>query len=732
MNNSIFKIIATVGPSSLKENIIKEMDRWGTDIFRINLSHTSTDDLKGIIEKLRSWTKKPICLDTEGAQVRTGKFSTGHITLQTNSLVEIVEYRAKEQGNKLPIYPIKPEEILKVGDILRIDFNSVIVQVTKIDGKLVLGRVLEGGIVGSNKGIGIDRMPYLPPFTEKDLAALKIGKEMNIDFYALSFAYQKAEIIWIREQFEYPLFVISKIESYNALSNLKDIVKATDAILIDRGDLSKEVPLQKIGVTQRYIMNFANQFEKPVYVATNLLDSMISGLQPNRAEINDITSNLFNGAKGLVLAAETAIGNHPIEVVRMAAGVIEETANYMSLYTNMNIHNYIDKVYENSLIPPHGGELVQNFIDEEIKEIESNNYPKIFVNEQTALDIEQLATGTYSPIRGFMNLKEMYSVLESNKLLDGNIWTLPILLQMNKDDINFKISDKVLLYSKSDKQLLGILEVNNIEKIQDLNISAEKWFDTKDDSHPGVIYFKSGGYYIVSGNVYKLRRGSTEIPYVLTPKQIRSILRDLNLATVVGFHTRNIIHRGHEFIQKEALKRVNADALLISPVIGPKKKGDFVSDAILRSYERMISEGFYNPFKVLLGAFSTYSRYSGPREAVFTALCRKNFGCSHFIVGRDHTGVGNFYNANASQEIFDKLGDLGIKPVFFDTAYYCSVCGSVTDNCDHPEDKRTKISATEIRNYLISNKRPPEYLLRSEISDVLENMIQANEQLFIS
>jgi pyruvate kinase len=732
MNNRIFKIIATVGPSSLIENIIKEMDRWGTDIFRINLSHTSIDDLRGVIEKLRLWTKKPICLDTEGAQVRTGKFSTGQITLQTNSLVEIVEYRDKKQDNKLAIYPIKPEEILKVGDILRIDFNSVIVQITKIEEKLVLGRVIEGGVVGSNKGIGIDRMPYLSPFTEKDLAALKIGKEMNIDFYALSFAYQKEEIIWIREQFKYPLFVISKIESYNALSNLRDIVKATDAILIDRGDLSKEVPLQKIGVTQRYIMNFANQFEKPVYVATNLLDSMISGLQPNRAEINDITSNLFNGAKGLVLAAETAIGNHPVEVVRMAAGVIEETTNYMSYYTNMNIHDYIDKVYENSLIPPHGGELIQNYVEEDIKEIESKNYPKHYVNEQTALDIEQLATGTYSPIRGFMNLKEMYSVLESNKLLDGNIWTLPILLQMNKDDIDFKLGDKVLLYSKIDKQLLGVLTVNNIEKIQDLNVCAEKWFDTKDDSHPGVSYFKSRGNYIVSGDVFKLRRGSTEIPYVLTPKQIRSILRDLNLATVVGFHTRNIIHRGHEFIQKEALKRINADALFISPVIGPKKKGDFVSDVILRSYERMISKGFYDPFKVLLGAFSTYSRYSGPREAVFTALCRKNFGCSHFIVGRDHTGVGNFYNANASQEIFDKLGDLGIKPVFFDTAYYCSVCGSVTDNCDHPEDKRTKISATEIRNYLISNKRPPEYLLRTEISDVLENMINAKEQLFIS
>lgn len=732
MNNRIFKIIATVGPSSLKENVIKEMDRWGTDIFRINLSHTAVENLKDIIIKLRSWTKKPICLDTEGAQVRTGKYSNGQIQLETNSIVEIVEYKEKENGTKLPIYPIKPEEFLKVGDVLRIDFNSVMVQVIKIEGKLVLGRVLEGGLVGSNKGIGIDRMPYLPAFTEKDLAALKIGKEMNIDFYALSFAYQKEEIIWIREQFDNPIFVISKIESYNALSNLKDIVMTTDAILIDRGDLSKEVPLQKIGVTQRYIMNFANQFEKPVYVATNLLDSMIAGLQPNRAEINDITSNLFNGAKGLVLAAETAIGNHPVEVVRMAAGIIEETTNYMSSYTNLNIHEYIDNIYENSLIPPHGGELVQNYLEEEVNEIESKNFPKIYIDEQTALDLEQLASGTYSPVRGFMDVEEMNSVLDSNKLIDGNIWTLPILLQMNNDDIKFKIDDKVLLYTKQDNELLGLLEVENIEKISNLNASAERWFTTNDDKHPGVKYFKSKGNYIVSGTVFKLRRGSNEMPYVLTPKQIRSILRDLNLATVVGFHTRNVVHRGHEFIQKEALNKINADALLISPVIGPKKKGDFVSEVILRSYERMISQGFYKPFKVLLGAFSTYSRYSGPREAVFTALCRKNFGCSHFIVGRDHTGVGNYYSSNASQEIFDRIGDIGIKPVFFDTAYYCSACGSVTDGCEHPDKYKTKISATEVRNYIISRKRPPEYLLRTEISDLLEKMVKENEQLFIS
>lgn len=731
MKDSRSTIIATIGPSSLNENTIKEMEKWGADIFRINLSHTAIEDLRNVIDSLKSWTNNPICLDTEGAQIRTGKYSKGEINLRTNTIVEIVKYKEIESVERLSIYPIIPEEILKIGDILRIDFHSVIVQIIKIDNNIILGRVLEGGIVGSNKGIAIDRMPYLPAFTEKDYAAIEIGKELGISHYALSFAYRKEDIIWIREQFDYPIFVISKIESYNALSNLKDIIRTTDAILIDRGDLSKEVPLQKVGVTQKYIINFANKFETPVYVATNLLDSMIEGLQPNRAEINDITSTLFSGASGLVLAAETAIGKHPVEVVRMAAGVIDETTNYLNHYIDLNIHKYIDRVYENSLILPHGGELVQNYWEEEPESVQKKNLPGIYLDEQTALDLTQLASGTYSPLKGFMDLAEMDSVLESNKLLDGNVWTLPIILQMKKDDIGFKINDTVVMYSRPDGDLIGLLEVNNIEAISDMDKVATKWFGTSDYNHPGVNYFKSRGNYIVSGRVYKLRRGSIETPYVLTPNQIRSILRDLNLATIVGFHTRNVVHRGHEFIQREALEMVKADGLLISPVIGPKKDGDFAAQAILKSYEKTISSGVYEPFKVILGAFSTYSRYSGPREAVFTALCRKNFGCSHFIIGRDHTGVGNYYSSDASQEIFSTIGDIGIRPIFFDTAYYCNKCKLVTNKCDHPDIDKMKISATEIRNYLNNSKKPPEYLLRKEVSELLENMIKENEQIFV-
>jgi len=210
MNNSNITIIATIGPASLKENIIEEMDRWGTDIFRINLSHTAIEDLDNVIGKLRTWTKKPICLDTEGAQIRTGKYLNGQIVLQTNSLIEIVKYSEIESGTKLSIYPIVPEEILKVGDVLRIDFHTVIVQVIKVENNSVLGRVIEGGIVGSNKGISIDRMPYLPAFTDKDHAALEKGKELGLTHYALSFTYKKEDIIWVREQFDYPVFIISK------------------------------------------------------------------------------------------------------------------------------------------------------------------------------------------------------------------------------------------------------------------------------------------------------------------------------------------------------------------------------------------------------------------------------------------------------------------------------------------------------------------------------------------
>ena len=193
----------------------------------------------------------------------------------------------------------------------------------------------------------------------------------------------------------------------------------------------------------------------------------------------------------------------------------------------------------------------------------------------------------------------------------------------------------------------------------------------------------------------------------------------------MGFHTRNVVHKGHEFVQKEALNKAKADALFISPVIGKKKAGDFTAKAILKSYETMIQNGYYKPYGVLLCAFNTYARYSGPREAFFTAVCRKNFGCSHFIIGRDHTGVNNFYDPKASQKLFDKL-NIKMEIMLFDTAKYCPSCDDVLFSCNHGESAVCELSGTSVREMVRKGAGLQEYLMRNDVAGELFKLYNEN------
>lgn len=718
---SQIKILATLGPASLNKITLQKMDESGVDLFRLNLSHTAVKDLPRLIWQIQSWTKKPLSLDSEGAQIRNAKMRGGKLEIKTHSLVSLV--RANELGTetRIPLYPIDPAKTLQEGDLLYIDFGSVIVQVIQIKSGKVTARVLSGGIIGSNKGVATDRPIELPPFTGKDLAAFKIGKKFKINNYALSFATNKESVQKLRSFFPYPISLVSKIESMAGVRNLKDIAKASDAILIDRGDLSREVPIQEIALTQRHILSVGKETKTPVYVATNLLETMIHAGQPTRAEINDITSTLLSGANGLVLAAETAVGKYPVESVRMIAGVIRETEDYF--HRREKSQRYDGDLYDYSftLVEPHGGKLVQNYADQEMQS-QAPKLHKFDVSEEILLDVTQITDGVYSPIRGFMNKREMNSVLEDYRLPSGVVWTLPIIFQLPRKEITFKKGQRIALGRKSDKERYAVMEVSDIQKI-DLEKTAQQWFGTTDTAHPGVARIFKLGDYIVSGEVFLLKKPRLfPSSYTLTPKQSRRIFRNFDWRTIVGFHTRNVPHRGHEFIQKEALERVKADALFISPVVGPKKAGDFKPDAIVNAYQIMVENNVYDPYPVVIGAFQTYSRYSGPREAVFTALCRKNLGCSHFIIGRDHTGVGDFYEPDASQKIFYDLGirNIGITPVMLDAANYCRVCKKVTDKCRHGAKSATPISGTAARKHLLSGKKIPREIMRPEIASMLE------------
>lgn len=713
------KIIVTVGPSSFYKTTIEKMDHAGVDIFRINLSHTKLQDLENIIKTLTNWTDKIICLDTEGAQLRTAQIIGEPFKVGKDEIVELVAKTANSGEGKIPLSIDSVQEVLSSGDLLKIDFHGLVIQVLESNQEKVLARVLQAGEVASNKGISVDRDITLPSFTEKDLAAFKIAKKQGIKTIAFSFVSCGEDIKKLRALFDYDIEVISKVESRFALEHLHSICKETDAVLIDRGDLSRDIALERIISAQNYILKKAKEASVPVYVATNLMENMIVNSKPTRAEIHDIVATLDSGADGLVLAAETAVGKHPVECVRMMSRIIKDQA----LGAKDISIDYLLSLPSDRIIAPHGGKLIQQHIVD-FDEYILSKMPSLEVEDEILSDIVQICVGTYSPIAGFMNLDETHTVLDNNKLLNGVSWTLPILLQLQESVAKtLPKKGKVAVKRKKDKTAYAVLEIEAIEQIKSPEKLAKKWFTTTDSNHPGVAMFLNCGSFIVSGKPYLIKRPifSSAFCYELTPRQTRDVFDEFNWHKVLGFHTRNVIHRGHEFIQKEALQKSKADAIFISPVIGKKKKGDFTGYAIIKCYEEIIKGGFYEPYGALLGTFNTYSRYSGPREAVFTAVCRKNYGCSSFVVGRDHTGVGNFYPPDASIKIFDQV-DIGMQIIRSDAAHYCKKCKGVVMSCSHNQEDYIDLSGSKIRDSLIKGEDIPEYLMRPEIKSVLERI----------
>ena len=710
------KIICTVGPSSLYETTIKKMDDSGVDLFRINLSHTSIDDLIPIASNLNNWTKKPICLDTEGAQLRTSLL-LNEIIVKEHDEIEFVPQSKLTKISQIGIKGGEINEVFKNGDLVTIDFDGVVVQIIDNENSSFQGRVLHSGNIGNNKGVNVDRSIKLNRFTLKDEKAFSLCQKIGINHIFLSFCSHESDVDELRKRFSYDINIISKIESKNGLINLDGICDKSDALLIDRGDLSREVPLEKIPLAQYQILEKSKTFNIPVYVATNLMENMILNSKPTRAEVNDIQSTLNNGAKGLVLAAETAIGKYPIECVRIMSRIIHETMNYK--YNTKNIQNLFNPPF-GRIIDPHGGKLVQQFSNDQI------DHPicEVEVNEEIYSDFFQIANGTFSPINAFMNYEQIESVLNENSINDSVPWTIPIIFQINKNMVD-KIPGSGTIYLKktNDDNPYGILNISNIEKLKNKNKLAELWFGTNDESHPGVSKFLSSGDYIISGKPFILNNynGSAKNKYALTPIQSRFVFDHNGWHNVVGFHTRNVPHVGHEYIQINALRKINADAIFISPVIGEKKIGDFLPDPIIKCYQLLIKEGAYNPYGAIIGSFNTHSRYSGPREAVFTALCRQNFGCNYFIVGRDHTGVGNYYDPNASIKLFDNL-DLGIKILAFDPVSYKKGYGVVEKRSEDKEEDLQKISGSIIRNNLIKNDQIPPYMMRSSVVELLKNI----------
>lgn len=318
-------VICTLGPASFEPDVIRALDARGVDLFRINLSHTPIEDLAATIEHVRRHSSVPISIDSQGAQVRSGKVVPG-LAVQEGSEVELVAEAVEGTPERLTLWPRSVFEALVPGSLVGIDFHGAVLRVVEARAHSARAIVERGGKVGSNKAVTIDPAPPLPALTDVDVVAIGIGRAMGIRDYALSFSTHGDSVRQTRALIPPGARLISKIESSTGVRNMDSVIEASDAVLIDRGDLSREVPLEEVPYFQKAIVRRANRWRTPVYVATNLLESMVLNSRPTIAELNDIANTLLDGAHGLVLAAETAIGIDPVgavDLVQRAVAVFE-------------------------------------------------------------------------------------------------------------------------------------------------------------------------------------------------------------------------------------------------------------------------------------------------------------------------------------------------------------------------------------------------------------------------
>ena len=316
------KILCTLGPASLHPDVIRELDAKGVDLFRLNLSHTPLERVSDTIDFVRAHTSKPLCLDTDGAQARVGVVEPG-LVLAEGAEVELVAQPVVGTARALTVRPPALLGALRPGDLLSVDFDGALLQVMEAGGMAARAAVLEAGAISSNRAVTVDRAPVLPALTPGDIEAIAIGRDKGVRHVALSFARRREDVVRLRRLAGPDAHVISKIETRAGVRNMNEIIDASDSVIIDRGDLSREVALAHVPMHQKEIIRRCNAASTPAYVATNLLESMVAGSRPTIAEANDIFNTLLDGAHGLVLAAETSVGRDPVASVETVVDIVE-------------------------------------------------------------------------------------------------------------------------------------------------------------------------------------------------------------------------------------------------------------------------------------------------------------------------------------------------------------------------------------------------------------------------
>lgn len=385
------------------------------------------------------------------------------------------------------------------------------------------------------------------------------------------------------------------------------------------------------------------------------------------------------------------------------------------------------------MITPHGGKLIQKIAGhKEANEFlnRSSHLPSIVLDAWALSDLELIATGAFSPLTGFMNEQDYQNVLRNMRLSNGTVWTIPITLNITSEEAaKLKTGSEVGLKGR-DGNLYGILQLEEKFKY-DKHLEANHVYGTEDLNHPGVQKIFNKGDTYLAGPIYLLKRPSHSPfeAYFNDPIEIRKAIQDRGWQTIAGFQTRNPIHRAHEYIQKIALEMV--DGLLIHPLIGETKKDDIPAEIRMQSYEALI-DGYYPKERVKLSVYPAAMRYAGPREAVFHSIVRKNYGCTHFIVGRDHAGVGHYYGTYDAQKIFGNFckDEIGINILKFEHSFYCTICESMCTlkTCPHEKEAHLYLSGTKVREMLRNGEYPPKEFSRPEVVKILMDGLSQNAQ----
>jgi sulfate adenylyltransferase len=384
------------------------------------------------------------------------------------------------------------------------------------------------------------------------------------------------------------------------------------------------------------------------------------------------------------------------------------------------------------MIPPHGGSLINRIVEPEHKEKflkKSKELKSILINQWTLSDLELIATGAFSPLKGFMGEKDYRSVLMNMRLSDGNIWTIPITLSVTTDEAEKLEIGQDIGLKGMDGVLYGVLKLEEKYKYNKQE-EMEYIYGTTDINHPGAQSITQKGEIYLAGPILLLKRPN-HTPfeaYFHDPIKARNAFKDKGWQTIVGFQTRNPIHRAHEYIQKTALEIT--DGLFIHPLIGETKQDDIPADLRMRSYQVLLDK-YFPKDRVMLSVFPAAMRYAGPREAVFHAIVRKNYGCTHFIIGRDHAGVGNYYGTYDSQKIFNNFtkDELGIEILKFEQSFYCTICENMCTikTCPHDKENHLFLSGTKVRQMLRNGESLPKEFTRLEVSEILLKELRENQ-----